>query len=61
MIQTMKEELVCSNGWMSYEQLREALDHWVVEYNSTYLHSAIGYMPPNEFEKKSLEHKTNSH
>lgn len=57
MIRTMKEELVWSNEWMSYEQLKHALNHWIEEYNSAYLHSAIGYMPPNEFEKLALHHK----
>lgn len=49
MMRTMKEELIWPNDFHSFEQLREALDRWVCEYNMNYLHSAIGYKPPCAF------------
>ena len=33
MMRTMKEELIWSNDFHSFEQLREALDRWVCECN----------------------------
>ena len=60
MMRTMKEELIWSNDFQCFEQLREALDLWVCEYNMNYCHSAIGYKPPCVFEKQWLEQANNS-
>lgn len=54
MMRTMKEELIWSNDFESFEQLSIALDAWVVDYNANYLHSALGYVPPNVFEKEHI-------
>jgi len=54
MMRTMKEELVWSNDWQSYDELAAALDTWVEEYNTKYCHSSLGYLPPAVFEKKQL-------
>ena len=54
MMRTMKEELVWSNEWQSYDELTTALDTWVQEYNTKYCHSALGYLPPAVFEKQQL-------
>ena len=55
MIRTMKEELIWSNELQSFEQLRLSLAAWVREYNSRYLHSSLGYVPPETFEKRCLD------
>ena len=54
MMRTMKEELVWSNDWQSYDELTVALGAWVTEYNTKYCHSALGYKPPAVFEKQQL-------
>ena len=60
MIRTMKEELIWSNDFQSFEQLKCALNGWMEAYNRYYCHSAIGYKPPCVFEKLSLEQLSNS-
>jgi putative transposase len=59
MMRAMKEELIWSNDFHGFEQLREALDLWVCEYNMNYCHSAIGYKSPCVFEKQWLEQANN--
>ena len=51
MMRTMKEALIWSNEFESFEQLSLALDVWVKDYNANYLNSTLGYVPPNVFEK----------
>ena len=60
MMRTMKEELIWSNEFESFDQLKRALDNWVNDYNANYLHSALGYLPPNVFEKRYLDQQLNS-
>ncbi|WP_447974985.1 IS3 family transposase [Nitrospira sp. Kam-Ns4a] len=48
---TIKEELLWLQEFTSLEQAREAIRHWItVEYNERYVHSALGYRSPLEFE-----------
>jgi len=54
MMRTMKEELLWLREWRSETKIKSALDKWVGEYNESYLHSALGYKPPNRVEN---EHK----
>ena len=35
-----------------------ALERWLVDYNATYLHSALGYRAPNAVEAEYLGHAT---
>lgn len=49
-IRTLKEELVWLYEWVSPEQLKTAIERWVVDYNANYLHSAHGYKSPEEVE-----------
>jgi len=49
-MRTLKEELIWLREWDNPVQLCEALDAWVEDYNQNYLHSTLGYMPPNKFE-----------
>jgi transposase InsO family protein len=53
-MRTLKEELVWINEWSGETQLRAALDRWIEEYNTSYLHSALGYTSPAAFERKQL-------
>lgn len=52
MMRTLKEELIWIREWTSPFILAKALDCWIEEFNETYLHSTLGYMPPASFEKK---------
>jgi len=51
MIRTIKEEVIWPN---EFESLAEAIDrigNWIeVDYNKLYVHSALGYLSPEEFE-----------
>ena len=49
-MRTIKEDLVWPNEFESVEELKLALDAWIVDYNTDYPHSAIGYMTPCQFE-----------
>ena len=49
---TMKEELIWLREWTSPFTLVDALSNWIQYYNSAYLHSALGYKPPNKFEEE---------
>lgn len=52
MMRTLKEELVWVNEWESPAQFIQALDRWVEKYNNEYLHSALDYQTPVNFEKQ---------
>ena len=49
---TMKEELLWLREWTSPFELADALKEWISYYNGSYLHSALGYKPPNTFEEE---------
>lgn len=51
MMRTIKEELVWLREWKGETDLADAVNRWIEKYNETYLHSALGYQPPNRFEK----------
>lgn len=51
MMRTLKEELIWLREWKGETDLAEAVERWIETYNETYLHSALGYQPPNRFEK----------
>jgi transposase InsO family protein len=54
MMRTIKEELVWLNEYADLWQVKTALNGWIEEYNNDYLHSALGYRSPNEFEAITL-------
>ena len=60
MMRTMKEELIWTREFESFEQLSLALDAWVQDYNATYLHSTLGYVSPSVFEQRWLDQQLNS-
>jgi transposase InsO family protein len=49
---TLKEELLWLREWTSPFDLAEQLKNWVDYYNDRYLHSALSYKAPNQFEKE---------
>ena len=57
-MRTLKEELVWINEWKSPQAFFEALDRWISNYNSSYLHSTLGYVPPEIFEQQQLGRDT---
>jgi len=59
MMRTLKEELVWVNEWESPSQFIQALDRWVDEYNNEYLHSALKYQTPINFEKQFGDYTLN--
>jgi putative transposase len=52
LIGLFKTELVKKQGpWRSFEQLELATAQWVDWYNNRRLHTAIGFVPPAEYEE----------
>lgn len=52
LIRTIKEELIWLREWSSPEELAQAMPEFAANFNENYLHSALGYKTPNEFEKE---------
>lgn len=54
-IKTLKYEEVNMNEYESFEEAYNNIKQFIEEvYNKKRLHSSIGYMPPNEYEKEAL-------
>jgi transposase InsO family protein len=51
MMRTLKEELIWLREWRDLYELSVAIDAWMETYNETWLHSALGYRTPNQFEE----------
>lgn len=51
MMRTMKEELLWLREWPGVTELTIDLHRWIEYYNESYLHSALGYRPPNRAEE----------
>jgi len=48
---TFKAELIEHQGpWRDFDEVERAVFQWVAWYNSERLHSALGYVPPDEYE-----------
>jgi len=55
---SLKQELVQWRNYQTrYEAQQDILEYIAMFYNSTRLHSYLGYMSPNDFEQKLLEKK----
>lgn len=54
MMRTIKEELVWINEFTDVWEFKKALKDWIDNYNSDYLHSALGWMTPELFEQNTL-------
>ncbi len=54
-MKTLKNEEVHINEYETYEQAYENIREFIEQvYNAKRLHSGIGYLPPNEYEKEIL-------
>lgn len=58
LMRTLKEEFLWLREWTSSLELERALPAWVDWYNTSYLHSALGYQPPCAVEPQHLSHST---
>ncbi|MGI8332753.1 IS3 family transposase, partial [Actinomadura scrupuli] len=47
---TFKAELIHRQTWRTRDQVEYAIVEWIGWYNNRRLHSAIGHMPPAEYE-----------
>jgi putative transposase len=52
MMRTLKEECLWLHEWTCPFTLASALETWIEDYNTHYLHSALGYKPPRQFERE---------
>jgi transposase InsO family protein len=51
MMRTIKEEFLWLHEFSSLEEAKRAIRQWIeVDYNRLYVHSALGYLSPEEFE-----------
>jgi putative transposase len=58
-IRTLKEECLWRQEWTCPFTFARALETWLADYNEPYLHSALGYKPPRQFEREyHLSHGT---
>jgi transposase InsO family protein len=58
-IRTLKEECLWLQEWTCPFTLATALEAGITDYNEHYLHSALGYKPPRQFEREyHLSHGT---
>jgi len=52
-IRTIKEELLWLNEFGSFEEAEARIGAWIEEdYNRLYVHSALGYLSPEEFAQQ---------
>ncbi len=50
-MRTMKEECLWLREWTCPFELITTLERWITTYNDQYLHSALGYKTPRQFEQ----------
>jgi putative transposase len=50
-MRTLKEECLWLQEWVCPLALVSTLEAWIDEYNEQYLHSALGYQTPRQFER----------
>ena len=50
-IKTIKEDLIWPRDWQSFEELEQAMDKWIKDYNEGYPHMTLNYMTPYEYEQ----------
>ncbi|MFF3933559.1 integrase core domain-containing protein [Streptomyces hirsutus] len=49
---TFKAELIDHQGpWRDFDEAERTVFQWVAWYNGERLHSALGYVPPDEYEQ----------
>lgn len=52
-MRTLKEELIWIHEWHSPFMFIQALERWLDNYNNEYLHSALNYQTPVQFEQQN--------
>ena len=53
MMRTVKEEVIWLNEFESVKESTEMIGRWIEQdYNQLYVHSALGYLSPEEFEEE---------
>lgn len=50
-IRTIKEDLIWTREYSSFNELKTAVDEWMVNYNQDFPHSSLGFMTPYEYER----------
>ena len=53
-MRTLKEELLWLEEFAGLEEAHDKLSAWIDFYNQDYLHSALGYKSPQEYERLFL-------
>jgi transposase InsO family protein len=51
-MRTLKEECLWLRDWTSPFELTDAAAAWFAQYNTSYLHSSLGYRTPDAFEQQ---------
>ena len=54
MMRTIKEDLIYSNDFQTFNELETALATWTKRYNEEFLHSTLGYEKPNRIRELVL-------
>jgi putative transposase len=55
-MKTLKYEVVYLHVYETLAEARDSISHFLeAVYNQTRLHSAIGYLPPAEFEQQNIQ------
>jgi len=50
-MRTLKEELLWLEEFTSLDEAQDKISAWIDFYNKRYLHSALGYKSPVEYEQ----------
>jgi putative transposase len=50
-MRTLKEEPLWLEEFASLDEAQDKLSAWIYFYNNYYLHSALGYRSPQEYER----------
>lgn len=53
-IRTLKEEVIWLRDWDSADEVRAAVEAWVIRYNEQRPHQALAYATPAEYRAKKL-------
>ena len=52
MMRTIKEEVIWLHEFTRLTEAKEVIRDWIAKYNREYVHLALGYLSPLEFEQK---------